>query len=218
MANMRQEFLKSRARFNSSASSSTCAAEETEEKEKKADFVIDLAFTLDELALGASKKMRISRKVTNLSGVCRSQTSYVEVVAKPGYKEGTKIRYEKYGDETPTSTQDIVFVIKEKPHEIFTREGDDLIWHYKIPLHRALLGMQLSVPSFAGRGSITVPIIGPIEPGYTRVVLKGGMPNSKIAGRVGDLKIVFEIVFPTHLHEDQKEQIERAFVGVKYPL
>lgn len=217
MENMRKDFFQSRAKFGSSASSSTCTAEETQEKEKKPDFVIDLAFTLDELALGASKKMRISRKVTNLAGVCQSQTSFVEVVAKPGYKEGTKIRYEKYGDETPTSTQDIVFVVKEKPHEIFTRNGDDLIWYYKIPLHCALLGMQLDIPSFAGRSSIAVPIIGPIEPGYTRTVFKGGMPNSKIAGRVGDLKIVFEIVFPTHLHEDQKEQIERAFVGVKYP-
>ena len=43
---------------------------------------------------------------------------------------------------------DIVFIIDEKPHNVFTREGNDLIATHKISLVEALTGytVQLTTP------------------------------------------------------------------------
>ncbi len=39
------------------------------------------------------------------------------------------------GDEVPGQpAQDIVFVVKQKPHTVFMREGDDLVCTHRLPL------------------------------------------------------------------------------------
>lgn len=51
---------------------------------------------------------------------------------KAGWKDGTKITFEREGDELGPGAMaaDVVFTIKTKPHDRFTREGDDL--HYEV--------------------------------------------------------------------------------------
>ena len=39
--------------------------------------------------------------------------------------------------------KDIIFVIKEKPHEHFTREGNDLIFAFDVPMKEALINVSL---------------------------------------------------------------------------
>jgi len=52
----------------------------------------------------------------------------IEIDVKRGWKPGTKITFEGYGDEEPgLQSGDIQFVIQEKKHPIFTRDGNDLI-------------------------------------------------------------------------------------------
>lgn len=47
------------------------------------------------------------------------------------------------GDELPGQpAQDIVFVVRQKPHPTFTREGDDLVTQMRIPLRWGLLSLQ----------------------------------------------------------------------------
>lgn len=39
------------------------------------------------------------------------------------------------GDELPgRPAQDLVFVVKQKPHPVFTRDGDDLVATLRIPI------------------------------------------------------------------------------------
>jgi len=46
-----------------------------------------------------------------------------------GWKDGTKITFEGEGDESAgVLPADIVFVVKTKPHDRFTREGDHLLY------------------------------------------------------------------------------------------
>ena len=62
------------------------------------------------------------------------------VNVKAGWKAGTKVRFAGAGSETPTGPQDMVFVIEEKPHTLFKREGDDLVYNLHVPLADALAG------------------------------------------------------------------------------
>ena len=57
-----------------------------------------------------------------------------------------QITFAGEGDEvSPGHAQDIVFVVKEKPHSHFTRDGHDLIFKYTVALADALAGFQVTV-------------------------------------------------------------------------
>jgi DnaJ-class molecular chaperone len=54
---------------------------------------------------------------------------------KPGWKSGTKITFQREGDQAPNKIPaDIVFIIRDKPHQHFRREGSDLRHVCKITL------------------------------------------------------------------------------------
>lgn len=56
------------------------------------------------------------------------------------------------GDERPgTIPADIVFVINEKKHPVFEREGNDLIHTAKLPLVDALCGATIKVTTLDSR-------------------------------------------------------------------
>ncbi len=55
-----------------------------------------------------------------------------EINIKPGWKNGTKITFEREGDEHPgLIPADITFVIQAKPHDRFERDGDNLIYNVR---------------------------------------------------------------------------------------
>jgi DnaJ-class molecular chaperone len=96
----------------------------------------DLLVSLEEIASGATKKMKISRKVLNSDNrSTRTEDKVLTIDIKPGWKQGTKITFPREGDQSPTSIPaDIIFIIKDKPHAIFRRDGSDLIYTAKISL------------------------------------------------------------------------------------
>jgi DnaJ-class molecular chaperone len=96
----------------------------------------ELCVTLEEINTGATKKMKISRKVLNPdSRSLRTEDKVLTIEIKPGWKQGTKITFPREGDQSPsTIPADIIFIIKDKPHPTFKREGSDLIYTAKIPL------------------------------------------------------------------------------------
>jgi DnaJ family protein B protein 4 len=80
---------------------------------------------------------------------------------KPGWKKGTKITFPEKGNEAPhVIPADIVFVIDEKPHDQFIRDGNDLIMTQKISLAEALTGCTVLVTTLDGR-NLTIPINSP---------------------------------------------------------
>jgi DnaJ-class molecular chaperone len=96
----------------------------------------ELNVTLEEIAVGATKKMKISRKVLNPDNrSTRAEDKVLTIDIKPGWKQGTKITFPREGDQSPTSIPaDIIFIIKDKPHPTFKRDGSDLIYTAKISL------------------------------------------------------------------------------------
>lgn len=105
-------------------------------KQQDPPVVHDLRVTLEEVLSGCTKKMKISRKRLNPDGrTLRKEEKILEVQIKKGWKEGTKITFPKEGDETPTNIPaDIAFVLKDKPHPVFKRDGSDIIYTAKISL------------------------------------------------------------------------------------
>eukprot|EP01018_Ginkgo_biloba_P015762 Gb_28289 [translate_table: standard] len=172
-----------------------------------------LPCTLEELYKGATKKMKISRIIADISGKTLPVEEILTIKIKPGWKKGTKITFPEKGNEQPNVVPaDLIFVIDEKPHELYKRDGNDLVVTQKISLAEALTGYTVNLMTLDGR-NLNIPIIDVIKPGYEKVVPKEGMPITKEPGKRGNLRIKFDIKFPTRLTAEQKSVIKKLLGG-----
>lgn len=107
--------------------------------------------TLEEINSGCVKKMKISRRVLQPDGTPKKEDKYVSISVKPGWKSGTKVTFQKEGDQTKGKIpSDIVFIIRDKPHPLFRREGSDLRYTARLTLKQVSRSRQRHV-SFAFR-------------------------------------------------------------------
>lgn len=105
-------------------------------KLQDAPVVHELRVSLEEIFHGCTKRMKITRRRLNPDGrTARSEDKILHIVIKRGWKEGTKITFPKEGDETPENIPaDIAFVLKDKPHPHFKRDGSNIIYSATICL------------------------------------------------------------------------------------
>lgn len=140
----------------------------------------------------------------------------MQIDVKPGWKAGTKVKFANLGNEVRGGTAaTIVFVVEEKAHDRFTREGDDLVYKLRIPLVDALAPMPDAPPttiSTLDKRSLTIiRPAGVIKPGQDRIISGEGMPISKSQGtRKGNLKVRYEIDFPARLNPGQQEGLRKV--------
>lgn len=155
----------------------------------------DLNCTLEELYHGKLKKMAITRTITQTDGRSTSERKVLEIDVKKGWKEGTKITFEKEGDVSPgVIPSDVIFTVKQKPHERFTREGDNLVMKVTCTLSDALAGNTNVLVQTLDSRKFYAKIRDTITPTYTHILKGEGMP--KKGGGFGDLLINFDIQFP----------------------
>ncbi|XP_031091829.1 dnaJ homolog subfamily B member 13-like [Ipomoea triloba] len=167
-----------------------------------------LPCSLEELYKGTTKKMKISREIIDASGKIMPVEEILTINIKPGWKKGTKLTFTEKGNEHPgVIPADLVFIIDEKPHKVFTRDGNDLVATQKITLVEALTGCTVHLTTLDGR-NLTIPINSMIHPNYEEVVPREGMPIPKDPSKKGNLRIKFDIKFPTRLTASQKAGIK----------
>ncbi|XP_027890136.1 dnaJ homolog subfamily B member 5 isoform X2 [Xiphophorus couchianus] len=108
----------------------------THRKHQDAPVVHELRVSLEEIFHGCTKRMKITRRRLNPDGrSMRTEDKILNIVIKKGWKEGTKITFPKEGDETPENIPaDIMFVLKDKGHAHFKRDGSNIIYNCKITL------------------------------------------------------------------------------------
>ena len=165
-----------------------------------------LFVTLKEVYNGCTKKMRITKKVTDQSGRTMQIAVDKEIVITPGWKDGTKITYEREGDELPgVIPGDIIFTLQSRPCDGFERDGDDLIYTCSIPLSQAINGVNTTLRTLDDR---QIPVRAPAVKSNTIITITGeGMPNKKKRTK-GDLKVKFAINIPD-LTSTERAEIAR---------
>ncbi|XP_063933785.1 uncharacterized protein LOC135145600 [Zophobas morio] len=149
------------------------------------------------------KKLKVTRRVQNPStGQISNEQKLVEIDVQPGWKEGTKLTFPGYGDEVNGKpAQNLVFVIKQKPHATFTRLGDDLECEVTIPLKTAMFGGVATVSLITGR-SQNIQIRPIMQPGTVLTLPGLGMPIKGTANK-GSLKVKINVKLPTGLSANQ---------------
>ncbi|KAK8552289.1 hypothetical protein V6N13_120701 [Hibiscus sabdariffa] len=164
----------------------------------------NLECTLEELCYGCMKKVKITRDVLTLSGQTIQEDEVLSIKVQAGWKKGTKVTFEGMGNESPRAyAADVTFVITEKRHSLFRRDGDDLELSVEIPLVKALTGCSVPIPLLGGE-TMNLEIDEIIGPGYQRVIEGQGMANKKHEGSRGNLKVFFVINFPKELTCEQR--------------
>lgn len=79
--------------------------------------------------------MKISRRVIQPDGTPKKEDKLVNIAIKPGWKSGTRVTFQKEGDQTHGKIPaDIVFIIRDKPHPLYKREGSDIRFTARLTL------------------------------------------------------------------------------------
>ncbi|KAM7277115.1 hypothetical protein ACFE04_018981 [Oxalis oulophora] len=165
-----------------------------------------LPCSLEELYKGTTKKMKISKVVVDASGKTRDVEEILTIDIKAGWKKGTRITFLEKGNEQPgIIAADLIFIIEEKPHPVFSRDGNDLILTQNVSLTEALTGYTVQLTTLDG-WNLKIPITNVIHPTYEEFVPREGMPIQNNLSRKGNLIIKFNIMFPAKLSSEQKLQ------------
>ncbi|XP_017776520.1 PREDICTED: dnaJ homolog subfamily B member 13 isoform X1 [Nicrophorus vespilloides] len=176
-----------------------------------------LCLTLHEIFFGGVKKMKIQRLeyIGPEQGKTEVKEKILSIPIKPGVPPGTEIIMPEEGDQNPTQTPaDIIFVVEDRPHEHFIREGNNLITQAEISLEESLLGTTITINSIDHR-TIRIPITDIVCPNYEKLVPGEGMPIVDQYSEKGDLIIRFNVIYPKYLPKASKEMMEKAFYMAK---
>ncbi|XP_062116407.1 uncharacterized protein LOC133830451 [Humulus lupulus] len=144
----------------------------------------------------------------------RTVEEILTIEIKPGWKKGTKITFPDKGNQEPgVIPADLIFVVDEKPHAVYKRDGNDLVLNQEITLLEALTGKSLDLTTLDGR-NLMIPLTEIIKPGAEMVVQNEGMPISKEPGKKGNLRIKFDVKYPSRLTVEQKADLRRVLGGI----
>ncbi|SCG83623.1 molecular chaperone DnaJ [Proteiniborus sp. DW1] len=119
------------------------------------------------------------------------------------------LRGEGEAGEKGGSHGDLYIYINVKPHEIFTREGNDIYCEVPISFVQAALGGEIEIPSLEEKIKHIIP-----EGTQTDTVLKfkgKGIPNVRGYGR-GDQYVKVVVQVPTKLTDKQREILKQFAV------
>jgi len=126
------------------------------------------------------------------------ESKQLDVYVDKGMKHGTKITFAGEGDQIPDILPgDVIIVLQQEKHSVFTRQGNDLLIEKKISLVEALVGFQFTVKHLDGRTLvITLPRGEIVKPGDIKSVENEGMPHLGNPFEKGRLLVKFDIKFP----------------------
>jgi molecular chaperone DnaJ len=129
------------------------------------------------------------------------KTVTVEVPA--GVSNGTRIRLTGRGPAGPGGgpAGDLYVEIRERDHDVFERDGDDLHCKVSLPMTAAALGTTLTLTTLDGQE--TLDIKPGTQSGHVIPLRARGVPHLRSSGR-GDLYVHVEVRTPTHLDAEQE--------------
>jgi molecular chaperone DnaJ len=136
----------------------------------------------------------------------REATGKITLRIPPGVDTGSRLRSSGNGEAGYRGGPpgDLYVVLHVRPHELFQRDGDDLLCEVPITFVQAALGAEIEVPALDGKTPLRIP--PGTQPG-TVFRLKGeGVNNVQGYGR-GDLHVRVNIEVPTHLAAAQKAKL-----------
>ena len=140
----------------------------------------------------------------------RERTSKITLRIPPGVDNGSRLRSSGNGEagKRGGGFGDLYVILHVKPHDIFHRDGDDLLCEVPISFTIAALGGDIEVPTLDGKAQIKIP--AGTQTGSVFRLRGKGIRN--VHGH-GDLHVQVTVEVPTRLNADQREKL-KAFADL----
>jgi molecular chaperone DnaJ len=132
--------------------------------------------------------------------VSKRRTLTVKIPA--GVEDGMRIRHSGEGEAGPGGgpAGDLYVEVRERQHDVFEREGDDLHTKVTLPMTAAALGTTLTLTTLDGDEELDVK--PGTQPGTVITLRARGIPHLRSSGR-GDLHVHVDVRTPTNLDAEQ---------------
>jgi len=125
-----------------------------------------------------------------------------------GCPEGHAIQIEGMGHEyAPGQFGDLMIAVRCAPHPLFQRiNHSDLIMEFPIPVHCAIAGLEIEIPTVHGMKTIEVP--QKLQNGQRFACSGLGLPKFENPDKNGTLYIVGRLEVPSSIDEHVKEAMK----------
>ncbi len=131
----------------------------------------------------------------------------VKVAVPSGVQDGNYLTLRGQGNAGPRggAAGDLLVVIEEVPHELFSRNGDDVIYTLAVSFPDLVLGTKVDVPTLDGAVKLTIP---PSTQPETMLRIPGhGIGHLKGSAR-GDQYVKVNVFVPKDLSGQDKELLK----------
>jgi len=126
-----------------------------------------------------------------------------------GVADGSQIRLSGEGDSGGIGggPGNLYLSLSVRPHPLFRRDEDDLIYDLEMNMAQAALGFETDVPTLEGK-TVSLKIPPGAQSGQIFVFRSKGVPHLHGGGR-GDLLVSISVAIPTELSEEQRQLLEQ---------
>jgi molecular chaperone DnaJ len=138
------------------------------------------------------------------------------VKVPPGVDDGSRIKLSGEGEAGSRGgpSGDVYCDINVREHELFGREGDDLLYELPVNVAQAALGAEVEVPTLDGPAKLKIPP-GSQSGALFRLKNKG-VTHLRAGGR-GDQRVHLRVVTPESLTKRQRELFEELAQTMPLP-
>ncbi|MDP3741187.1 MAG: molecular chaperone DnaJ [bacterium] len=138
----------------------------------------------------------------------RKQKKTIKVKVPAGIEAGQRIKITGEGQVGYRGSRagDLYVGIAVKPHELFRRDGNDIVTEVPVSFFQAALGGKVDIDTVDGKIDLTVP--SGIQSGKVLRVKGKGVPHLENSKR-GDHMVVIRVVTPTKLTRKEKEIFQK---------
>lgn len=131
----------------------------------------------------------------------------IRVNVPAGVAEGNYIPLRGQGNagQRGGPSGDLIVIIEEEPHKLFTRNGDDVILDLLVSFPDAALGADIEIPTLTGRARLKID--AGTQSGKILRMRGRGVPELNGNGR-GDQLVRVNVWIPTSLSKEEKELLK----------
>ena len=139
----------------------------------------------------------------------------ISVKIPAGVEDGMQVRLSGEGDVGSRGGPpgNLYVRLNVKRHNIFSREGNDLLYILPVNVAEAALGVEKNVPTLDGEDErIKVP--PGTQPGAEFRIKGKGVPHLNL-NRRGDLRILVDLKVPDRLNAEQRSLLEQLALSIQ---
>ena len=169
-------------------------------------FNINVEVTLEDVLVGKDLNAEIS--------VPNGKTKLINIAIPAGIEHGQQIKYQGMGDNSIPDVRagDLIVNVYIRPHPLYRREGDSLLYEHEISAWDAIVGSSVEITTLDKKTlNITIP---PGTQPETVLSCRGeGVPNIR-SKRRGNLLIKIKVNIPRNLTAEQLKKVEELKNGI----